>query len=91
MKNFKEKNEFIILADVPPIPTIDRLEKYKEAKEFILSNNISNKEITLARVELGLGNKEETYKLMSEDYLYRGYGNRCIRNRRKQGLCLRTC
>jgi len=31
MKNFKEKNEFIILADVPPIPTIDRLEKYKEA------------------------------------------------------------
>ena len=34
-----------------------------------LENNISNKEITLARVELGLGNKEETYKLMSEDYL----------------------
>lgn len=31
MKNFKEKKEFIILADVPPIPTMDRLEKYKEA------------------------------------------------------------
>ena len=29
MKNFKEKKEFIILADVPPIPTMDRLEKYK--------------------------------------------------------------
>ena len=30
-KNFKEKKEFIILADVPPIPTPERLEKYKEA------------------------------------------------------------
>lgn len=31
MANFKEKKEFIILADVPPIPTPERLEKYKEA------------------------------------------------------------
>ena len=31
MGNFKEKKELIILADVPPIPTEDRLIKYKEA------------------------------------------------------------
>ena len=31
MNNFKKKNEFIILADVPPIPSEDRLIKYKEA------------------------------------------------------------
>ncbi|MBQ9734386.1 MAG: hypothetical protein IJV95_00870 [Clostridia bacterium] len=30
-KNFKKKEEFIILADVPPIPTPERLIKYKQA------------------------------------------------------------
>ena len=30
-KNFKEKEEFIIFADVPPIPSLERLQKYKEA------------------------------------------------------------
>ena len=29
--NFKEKDKFIILADVPPMPTADRLKKYAEA------------------------------------------------------------
>ena len=32
MNKFKEKKELIILADVPPIPTEDRLIKYKEAE-----------------------------------------------------------
>ena len=31
MENFKEKKEFIIFADVPPIPSKERLIKYKEA------------------------------------------------------------
>ena len=30
-KNFKDKSKFIILADVPPMPTPDRLQKYAEA------------------------------------------------------------
>ncbi len=29
--DFKEKNKFIIFADVPPMPTADRLKKYAEA------------------------------------------------------------
>lgn len=31
MNKFKEKKEFIFFGDVPPIPTLDRLQKYKEA------------------------------------------------------------
>lgn len=69
IQNSNDKEKLISEYNETIVILLMNLEKYKEAKEFILSNNISNKEITLARVELGLGNKEETYKLMSEDYL----------------------
>jgi len=64
MNKFKEKKEFIIFADVPPMPTEDRLIKYKEAG-FTYYNLTED---YVVRDKEGGGISDEYYKAIEDSH-----------------------